>query len=56
MTEITVPYMTVEQADSLEKNYPDLFTSNLSESVRAWIDLAGTDKMKLHYTNYMGMD
>jgi len=38
--DIPYPYMTVEQAESLEKKYPDLFTSEFSESVRAWIDLA----------------
>jgi hypothetical protein len=34
------PYMTVEEANNLEKKYPDLFTPEFSESVRAWIDLA----------------
>jgi hypothetical protein len=56
MPEIEVPHMTVAQADAIEKAYPLLFTQSFSESVRAWIDLAPTGKMKLHYTNYMGID
>lgn len=55
MPEINVPHMTVEQADKLEKLHPDMFTSNLSESVRAWIDAAGKG-MKLHYTTYLWVD
>lgn len=56
MPEITVPYMTVEQAEALEKKYPDQYTASFSESVRAWVDLVPTGKMKLHYKNYTGVD
>lgn len=54
--DIPYPYMTVEQAESLEKKYPDLFTSEFSESVRAWIDLAKEWKLKYWYRKYLGID
>jgi hypothetical protein len=38
--EIPYPYITLQEAEALEKKYPDLFTPDFSESVRAWIDLA----------------
>lgn len=37
-TEIPYPYMSVDQAEALEKKYPDLFSATFSESVRAWVD------------------
>lgn len=56
MTQELPPHMTVDQANAIEKAYPDLFTPNFSESVTAWIAAASTGKMKFLYTNYLGMD
>ena len=52
MQEIPYPYMTMEEADKLERQYPALFTSNLSESVRAWIDASKAGKIQWKYKNY----
>lgn len=53
---IPYPYMTIQEAELLEKKYPDLFTPDFSESVRAWIDLATEGKIKYWYTKYKGID
>ncbi len=54
--EIPHPHMTVQEAEALEKRYPDLFTPEFSESVRAWIDLATAWKITYWYTKYRGID
>lgn len=56
MTEIPYPYMSIEEADLLEKKYPDLFTPNFSESVRAWIDASKAGVIEWKYKNYKGID
>lgn len=53
---IPYPHMTIQEAEILEKKYPDLFTQDFSESVRAWIDLATEGKIKYWYTKYKGID
>lgn len=55
---IAIPYkyITPAQADILEKKYPDLFTSDFSESVLAWEIAAKTWNMKYNYTRYEGID
>lgn len=56
MQDIPYPYMTIEEADKLERQYPSLFTSNFSESVRAWIDASQSWTIKRKYKNYKWID
>lgn len=56
MTEIPYPYMSMEEADKLERQYTALFTPNFSESVRAWIDASKAWKIVRKYKNYKGID
>lgn len=56
MTEIPYPYMSLEEADKLERQYPSLFTSNFSESVRAWIDASKAWAIEWKYKNYKWID
>ncbi len=54
---IKYPYMTVEEAEALEKSYPLLVSPSFSESVRAWVDLAQAgEEVYYEFVNFTGLD
>lgn len=56
-TPIKYPYMTVEEAEALEKSYPMLVSPSFSESVRAWVDLAKAgEDIYYEFVNFTGLD